>query len=308
MGVTAFPGGLSSFGVPVMGGATVPPTTGKYFFVDSVTGSNGNSGLDKDHPVATLAYALTLCTASKGDVVLLMPGHAETVTTTITPIAGVSIIGLGIGRNRAVFTAGTGAIDTFTISANSVSLQNFVVVGAASGVTALIEISGTYPKFVDMELQGGAAPTTLVTVSAGGDGALWQGCRIRAAAGTNIIWTAEATAIAPDWLMVQNYIHGSSVRDIDASVISCSKKSFTGLVVNGMWIVGVVGGDNPVGIFDFNSSTGLIDGLISNVHACFDTGVTLTEASDAGGMVFSEYFVTDIVSAKGTRWPATTAS
>ena len=309
MGVTNFPGGITSFGVPLIGsGYSVPATTGKYFFVDSVTGSNGNSGLDKDHPVATLAQALTLVTASKGDVVLLMPGHAETVTTTITPIAGVAIVGLGVGRNRAVFTAGTGAIDTFTISANNVTLQNFVIVGAASGCTALIEISGTYPRFIDMELQGAATPTTLVTVSAGGDGALWQACRIRAAAGTAIIWTAEATAIAPDWLMVQNYIHGSSVRDIDSSVISCSKKSFTGLIVNGMYIVGVVGGDNPVGIFDFNSSTGTIDGLIANVHAVFDAAVTLTESNDAGGMVFSEVFVTDIVSAKGTRWPATTAS
>lgn len=309
MSVVAYPAGQSSFGVPVIGGgAVVPTTTGKYFFVSSVTGATTNNALDKDHPVLTLAAAITLTTAGAGDVIILMPGHVETVSTTITPLAGSAIVGIGFGRNRPVFTASTGAINTFTLSANNVTLQNFVIVGAASGCTALIAISGTYPRFIDMELQGGATPTTLVSCSAAGDGALWQGCRIRAAAGTAIIWTATATAICPDWLMIDNFIHGSSVRDIDSSVISCSKKSFEGLIVNRMCIVGVVGGDNPVGIFDFNSSTGTIDGLISNVHAVFDAAVTLTEASDAGGMVFSEFFVTDIVSAKGTRWPATTAT
>jgi hypothetical protein len=52
MGTTNFPGGVTSFGVPVLGGGyAVPATTGNYFFVDSNTGSNGNSGKDKDHPL-----------------------------------------------------------------------------------------------------------------------------------------------------------------------------------------------------------------------------------------------------------------
>src|SRR3990167_5055052 len=144
MAITSFPNGISSFGVPVLGGGSgIPSTTGTYFFVDSSTGSNSNSGLDKTHAFADLATGVAATTASKGDVVIMMPGHAETVTTTITPKAGSFIIGLGSGRNRPVLTAGTGAIDTFTLSANNVWLENFVIVGAASGVTALVEISGS---------------------------------------------------------------------------------------------------------------------------------------------------------------------
>lgn len=311
MGVTNFPNGITSFGVPVIGGgAAVPATTGSYFFVDSTTGSNSYSGRDKDHPVATLAYALTLCTAAKGDVVILMPGHAETISTTITPVAGVSIIGLGRGRNRAVLTSAASAIDVFTISAANVTLQNFVIVGASASVTALIECSNADLRLADMELQGAATPTTLITFSsANAVRPVIENCVIRAAAGTAIIIAPEVTgACCEDMRITNMYIHGSSVRDIDTSVIQSSKKNCTGLIVSGLWVVGVVGGDNVAGVFDFNSSTGLIDGLVSNAHLVFDTGVTLTEANDAGGMVFSQVFVTDIVSAKGTQWPATTAS
>jgi len=310
MTITAFPTGVSSFGVPVIGaGGGIPSTTGTYIFVSSTAGSDSNTGLDKNHPVATLAQGVTLSTASVGDIIILMPGHAETVSTTVTPKAGTSIVGLGYGRNRPVFTASTGAIDTFTISANNVMLQNFVIVGAASGVTALIEISGTYPRFIGMEIQGAAAPTTLVTVSAGGDGALWQNCRFRSAAGTAIIISGEATATAPDWLMIENYVHGSSVRDIDTSVISSSKKNFTGLLVDGLYAVGIVGGDNPVGAFDFNSSTSAAgDGLLCNVHVGFDAAITIGEASDLGGMHTSRFFVNDVAGATSARFPVTTAS
>ena len=310
MTITAFPSGVNSYGVPTIGaGGGIPSTTGTYIFVSSTSGSDSNTGLDKAHAVATLAQGITLSTASVGDVIILMPCHAETITTTLTPKAGTTIVGVGFGRNRAVLTAGTGAIDTFTLSANNVTLQNFVLVGAASGVTALLELSGTYPRFINMEIQGAAAPTTLVTVSAGADGAVWQDCRFRAAAGTAVIIAIEATAIAPDWLMTNNYIHGSSVRDIDTAIIQMSKKSLTGLLIDGMYCVGVVGGDNPAGAFDFNSSTSAsADGLLANVHIAFDAAITIGEAADLGGMNTSMFWVNDVAGATSGRFPTTTAS
>jgi len=306
MSITAFPNGISSFGVPVLGaGGGIPSTTGTYYFVSSTTGSDSNSGLSDSTPVATLAQAITLSTASVGDVIIVMPAHAETVSTTITPKAGTTIVGLGFGRLRPVFTASTGAIDTFTISANNVTLQNFVIVGAASGVTALIEISGTYPSFIDMEIQGAAAPTTLVTVSGGGTGAFWKNCRFRAAAGTAVGIAIEATAIAADWLMVNNYVHGSGVRDIDTAFIQMSKASLTGLLINGLYVIGIVGGQT---VFDFNSSTGTIDGFVVNVHVAADAAATAANIMDEGGMVTSRCFFSDAVTAVGGRFPATTAS
>lgn len=311
MSVTNFPGGLTSFGVPLIGsGSSVPATTGSYFFVDSGTGSNSNSGRDKDHPVATLAYALTLCTASKGDVVVMMPGHAETVSTTITPVAGVTIVGLGNGRNRPVFTAAASALDVFTISAANVTLQNFVIVGASASVTALVECSAADMRLLNMELQGAVTPVALITLSnAGAVRPVIENCVFRAAAGTTIIISPEVTgACGEDMRITNTYVHGSSVRDIDTAVIQSSKKNCTGLIINGLYVVGIVGGDNVAGAFDFNSSTGLVDGMIVNAHIGFDTAVTAGEVIDAGGMLTSQCFFTDIVSATGARFPATTAS
>ena len=54
MSLTNFPNGITSFGVPMMGGM-IPSTTGKYYFVNSVTGSNGNEGTDPSAPLATIA-------------------------------------------------------------------------------------------------------------------------------------------------------------------------------------------------------------------------------------------------------------
>lgn len=126
MGVTNFPNGITSFGVPIVGsGVTIPASTGTYFFVDSVTGSNANSGLDKLHPVATITYATTLCTASKGDVVVCMPGHSETVTAAITlSKAGVYYIGLGWGRLKPTII-GNFAGDAVSITAANVVFDNF---------------------------------------------------------------------------------------------------------------------------------------------------------------------------------------
>jgi len=92
-------------GVPVLGTGSIT-TTGKFFFVDSVTGSNGNSGLDSKHPFATVDYAVGKCTANKGDVILVMPGHNEAITAAtslVVDVAGVTIMGLGQGRSRPTF-------------------------------------------------------------------------------------------------------------------------------------------------------------------------------------------------------------
>src|SRR5512138_1472506 len=77
---------------------------GAVFFVHSGTGTDGAGyGKNPDSPVATLDYAIGLCTASKGDVIYVLPGHAENLTTATSltmDVAGVKVIGLGWGPLR----------------------------------------------------------------------------------------------------------------------------------------------------------------------------------------------------------------
>src|SRR3990167_10072931 len=109
MPLTKFPRGISSFGMPVLGGGSIPATTGTYYFVDSATGNNTNSGKDPNEAVASIDTAIGLCTASKGDIIIVMPGHAETTTGEITAdVIGITILGLGFGRSRPTITANFG--------------------------------------------------------------------------------------------------------------------------------------------------------------------------------------------------------
>lgn len=94
-------------------------TTGKIYFVDTnnAEAANGGSGAaspdwgtEPDKPFKTLDYAIGQCTANKGDVIYVMPGHSETISTTgklIPDVAGVSIIGLGYGSARPTFSVST---------------------------------------------------------------------------------------------------------------------------------------------------------------------------------------------------------
>jgi len=128
MALTKFPSGLSSMGMPLIGGGYI--TSGTVYFVDSNTGSNGNSGTDKDHPFGTIDYAVGQCTPDKYDVIFVMPGHAESVIAASSldcDVSGISIIGLGNGDNRPTITFGTATTATIEIAADDVKMQNLVI-------------------------------------------------------------------------------------------------------------------------------------------------------------------------------------
>ena len=89
---------------------------GTFYYVYSGTGSDSYTGLDKDHPLATLDAAIGKCTANAGDVIFVLQNHAETMGTgsVDVDVAGITIIGLGSGSDRPCFTFDT-ATDTFVM-------------------------------------------------------------------------------------------------------------------------------------------------------------------------------------------------
>lgn len=111
-------------------------STGNRFYVDSATGSDtAGFGSSPDTPCATVDYAIGLCTANKGDIIYVMPGHAETADAAAKPfdldVAGVSIIGLGVGDKRPTFTL-THADATCTIGAAGCRVSNIRIIGNVS--------------------------------------------------------------------------------------------------------------------------------------------------------------------------------
>ena len=102
MSFTNFPNGITSLGVPTIGGSQIPVNVGKYFFVDGSKGSDNYDGLSLDTPLATFAAAITLANAridytadrwGNGDVIILAPGKYVEKLTALPH--GCSVIGLG---------------------------------------------------------------------------------------------------------------------------------------------------------------------------------------------------------------------
>ncbi len=145
MGLTNFPNGVSSFGLPVLPGST-RPYTGRAFFVCNATnfnGSNGNSGLSPSQPFATVAYAVGQVTANNDDVIYVMEGHAETIAAAggiACAIAGCSIVGLGNGKARPTFTwSAVGS--TWTITAANVSISNIICTSTIAAMVKCFSIT-----------------------------------------------------------------------------------------------------------------------------------------------------------------------
>jgi hypothetical protein len=106
---------------------TVSPllTSGNIYYVSSASGSNSNTGLERNKPLATLAQAYT--NASANDTIVLMSGHTQSIVAVQTLAkAGLTIVGEGSGSSRPQFTRlNTGAsFVLFDITAAGVTLSN----------------------------------------------------------------------------------------------------------------------------------------------------------------------------------------
>jgi hypothetical protein len=108
MVLTNYPNGVSSFGVPVIGGGAGPfQPYSTYYFVDAnnYTGhsSDGNDGLSPDTPLTTMSQAFTR--VKSGDVITFI-GNIREQLTTPTAVFGVTIIGGSTQpRNADAFTS-----------------------------------------------------------------------------------------------------------------------------------------------------------------------------------------------------------
>jgi len=84
--MTNFPNGISSMGVPLLGGGGIPATPGKVLFVDY---GNGNDGVSvktnsTKRPFKTIAKAYDVATTNKDDVIALIGNAEHTLTEMLT--------------------------------------------------------------------------------------------------------------------------------------------------------------------------------------------------------------------------------
>lgn len=138
MPLTSYPNGFANgvaiHRIPVI--ATQSPDA-KVFWVDSVTGSDGNKGNEK-YPFATIAKAVSACRNNTGDMVLVAPNHTETIIAeTSINKSKISIVGYGNGyKSRPTITFATAISARWKINANAIRISN---IDFAASITSLEE-------------------------------------------------------------------------------------------------------------------------------------------------------------------------
>jgi len=161
---------------------------GDIFFVDSghsAASDTAGFGKDPDSPFATIDYAVSQCTASQGDVIYAMPGHAETLAAAgdldLDKI-GLSLIGLGHGTLQPTVTAGTIDSVDIDIDAASVTIENIHFVSAIDDIVALIDVNATDFTIRNCRFtQSAADKNPLICIqdaaAAGSDRMIIEGCK-----------------------------------------------------------------------------------------------------------------------------------
>ena len=184
-GNTNFNSTISSYGVPISPGVN-GMITGDIYFVDSgaANASDSNKGTQQK-PLLTLDAAIGLCTASNGDVIILMPGHAETIssaTALAIDVAGVNIVGLGEGTDRPKFILNTATSATIAVSAANVSITNCVFSANFADIAELFTPTAVNFKAISCKFTQEAVDMNFVEIADTGttdneaDGLSFIGC------------------------------------------------------------------------------------------------------------------------------------
>jgi hypothetical protein len=170
-----FPNGITSFGIPIVGG-TLPPFTGNYFFVDYGDGNDGNTGAP-DNPLKTLAAAYAKTTSGNNDVVFIVGNgsystYTQRLTATLTWANNAThLIGLTapsmftpMARISNLTTATAEINPMLAVSGNGCIFSNFSMfqgVGQSATPEQLVDISGSNNYFGRIHFGGmGATAST----------------------------------------------------------------------------------------------------------------------------------------------------
>ncbi|MFA7333366.1 MAG: hypothetical protein WC130_03635 [Kiritimatiellia bacterium] len=135
--------GLDAYDNLIVGGRRVGPgvvTRSTPIYVDSVNGSATGNGKSPGTAVSTLALAFDLVTAAQGDLIVVLPGHTETLTASYAlDVAGVYVLGLGKGDDMPQFLMNHANAE-ISIAANGITLDGLRFSADVTSVAIGIEI------------------------------------------------------------------------------------------------------------------------------------------------------------------------
>jgi hypothetical protein len=224
---------------------------------------------------SSISNALSNCVASRGDVVLVLPGYTETVTAAITvSVAGVSIIGIGNGALKPTITV-NGTIDGINVTGANVLIENIAFAAPATDeATAMINVAAANVTLRNISGIGSQTSKNFVdcfTIASGADDLTMENIELyNSVVAVNSFLSIEA-AVAR--FKLKNFFAFGNVAT--AGIIDAAAAT----LIN--WenvTVGVVGTTKPAATLDSNP-TGLIrQGRFSGTSTTLATNANLGNA------------------------------
>ena len=306
MSLSSYPKGFAD-GIALRNLPVYETFGGTVFWVNSATGGNGNKGT-RDRPFATLDYAIGRCTADKGDVILIAPNHSETITGAAgiaADIAGISIIGLGVGNQRPRFLMDAATTVTFAITAADVYVENLVFASGHSNVVTCFTTTKKHTKIVRCDFENNTTNEDFLTcikatstTDNDSDGLTVIGCR----------WiTSDADDL--EFIEINATLNGLQVRDNFVQTAGTASPLI--LVATGKILTGGQISWNSLGnlmtaneLFisnDGTTNTGIID---NNYVGHADVTGTHDPGWDAGGWRLFNNYSTSVDNLQGLLIPA----
>src|SRR3990167_1537248 len=168
-------------GLQVGGLAIQVPHAGRTYYVNGSTtaaelqplgigGSDGNSGLTPEQPLATIDAAINKCSAGRGDTIIVLPGHTESITTAtgiVPDVSHVKIVGMGKGEKRPVITFATNTTANIPVSGANVEISGLVFKCNVASQVAMITVTAKDVEIHDCSFREGTATgLNFVTIGA----------------------------------------------------------------------------------------------------------------------------------------------
>jgi hypothetical protein len=266
---------LSRYGILASQVPVVNPAAKIHFVGPSASAWYGNFlatyGPDADggnRVFSTLASALADANvvASRGDVILLLPGHTEAVTATSIAVskAGLSIIGLGSGSLKPTLTFGaTGSV--ITVSAANCIFKNLrITAGIGDVVTAFLHVTAAQnTQYIDIEFYATSTFNFINCYTLGAanisDGCKWERNYLRTADAGQLALAITAAA-HNDLKFYDNYVvHAAAA----AGLLTAGAVNLLGLDVKGNFVqTGQT--DGSVGVLVITTSTASSGRIVDN--------------------------------------------
>jgi hypothetical protein len=272
-------------------------TPGTVYYVNSATGSNDNNGTDPSTPKSTIAGAQSAATASKGDVVVIMPAHAETLTSALTlSKAGINYVGLGQGNLRPTLT-GNGTIDAVSITAANVTLQNInFAAPETDDQTAHVNVAAAGATLRGLRMIGSQTSknvTDMITVASGGDDLLVEDCVAYNTVVDCVSWLSLEAAVA------RPVIRGNVVMGQFSTGVLMDEATATLCYINANVLKNTKAATAVVTFTTGNSTGVMTDNRCSGRHTTIASNIV-----PGTGMDFFENYVVEEAALNGLYIPA----